>query len=90
MSAVDKFLKVLRSNFQIDMENATGIEVIIDNEHLWVTVNKLSSTGEGCTGSSARWCPIHGDCVCKYDEEGADWETNPQCPLHGDSSSHAS
>ncbi len=27
---------------------------------------------EDCTGVAARWCPIHGDCTCDPDEDGAD------------------
>ncbi len=38
-----------------------------------------------CTGVSARWCPVHGDCAC------ADWKdlNDPRCPLHRADSSHA-
>lgn len=39
-----------------------------------------------CTGISASWCPIHGDCVC--DREVGD-TNNEECPLHCRSSSHA-
>jgi hypothetical protein len=24
-----------------------------------------------CTGVAARWCPIHGDCICPEDEDGS-------------------
>ena len=49
-----------------------------------------------CTGVSAGWCPIHGDCICPVDEHGEhitmDGEgfgrDNPACPLHGDGSTH--
>jgi hypothetical protein len=43
-----------------------------------------------CTGLSAGWCPIHGDCICK-DENGempAERLNNPDCPLHSDQSEH--
>lgn len=53
----------------------------------------------GCSGVSASWCPIHGDCTCPKDEEGCPIEENvgtasevvhdPECPLHGEESDHA-
>lgn len=39
-----------------------------------------------CTGLSATWCPIHGDCECPEPAEGLD---DPWCPLHGSRSLHA-
>jgi hypothetical protein len=40
-----------------------------------------------CTGLTARWCPIHGDCVCP---EGWDGDMDePDCPLHASASQHA-
>lgn len=47
-----------------------------------------------CTGSSARWCPVCGDCACgpRYEGDGADGERtldDAGCPLHGASSTHA-
>ena len=50
-----------------------------------------------CTGISAAWCPIHGDCTCVRSEEDDrfdhvyapvgldDWN----CPLHSMESSHS-
>lgn len=38
-----------------------------------------------CTEISARWCPIHGDCICPDEEVYLDDEN---CPLHSPSSSH--
>ncbi len=40
--------------------------------------------GEGCSGVSAGWCPIHGDCTCKNPDDKND-ET---CPLHSAASNH--
>lgn len=38
-----------------------------------------------CTGISANWCPIHGDCKCPH----PDVERNdPACPLHSEKSNH--
>jgi len=39
-----------------------------------------------CTGIGASWCPLHGDCVCPYDDRtGRDLENAcPTCPLHGE------
>lgn len=45
-----------------------------------------------CTGSSASWCPVHGDCECPYlndnPDEGRTLD-DPGCPLHGEKSEHA-
>ncbi len=42
-----------------------------------------------CTGMTARWCPIHGDCDCPETNAIGDWDFTPRCPLHGDASNHA-
>lgn len=48
-----------------------------------------------CTGISARWCPIHGECTCRV--SGSDEDEmreldmdNPSCALHGRTSLHGS
>lgn len=43
-----------------------------------------------CTGISAAWCPLCGDCICR-DEEGnaPDGLDHPDCPLHAFASPHA-
>lgn len=35
-----------------------------------------------CTGVTARWCPVCGDCNCRPAWDG------PTCPLHSSSSPH--
>jgi hypothetical protein len=39
-----------------------------------------------CTGMTAAWCPLHGDCTCPDREAAMD---SPTCPLHAYESSHA-
>ena len=39
-----------------------------------------------CTGLSAVWCPLHGDCACPARDDTLD---DPDCPLHNPQSSHA-
>lgn len=39
-----------------------------------------------CTGVSATWCPIHGDCICN---RGAGEMNSEACPLHCRASTHA-
>lgn len=39
-----------------------------------------------CTGVSAVWCPVCGDCTCRDRSEAMD---DYDCPLHGDLSNHA-
>ncbi len=43
-----------------------------------------------CTGVTARWCPIHGDCRCDPDQHPyGDADMNdPACPLHSPTSAH--
>ena len=45
-----------------------------------------------CTGISASWCPIHGDCICRDDNGDLLDEysglNHPDCPLHSDQSTH--
>lgn len=38
-----------------------------------------------CTGITATWCPIHGDCTCEPDFP----LDSPGCPLHDMRSTHA-
>ncbi len=43
-----------------------------------------------CTGISAGWCPVHGDCTCP-EIPGTDGEidrNSETCPLHSPSSTH--
>lgn len=42
-----------------------------------------------CTGVSAAWCPVHGDCTCPQNEGGLAEEQDAECPLHGLASLHA-
>lgn len=50
-----------------------------------------------CTGISATWCPIHGDCACRRNDSGETCDDNDpdilsrcgeKCPLHSPSSKH--
>jgi hypothetical protein len=45
-----------------------------------------------CTGISANWCPIHGDCTCPVSSDPdcnilAD-KNDDNCPLHSAASTH--
>lgn len=39
-----------------------------------------------CTGLTAVWCPVHGDCRCREREQGN--YNDRDCPLHAPGSSH--
>jgi hypothetical protein len=43
-----------------------------------------------CTGVTAVWCPIHGDCSCRRETNGGlDVDRDdPRCPLHAPDSAH--
>jgi hypothetical protein len=65
----------------------------IEQEHLRaVTPASLGEAGTlvqvqfpfCCTGLTAMWCPLHGDCTCPDGEPGDD----PGCPLHAPEAEH--
>lgn len=41
-----------------------------------------------CTGITAAWCPIHGDCKCDEAADGTPDLHTVGCPLHDPSSEH--
>lgn len=41
-----------------------------------------------CTGTTARWCPIHGDCTCPDDPNDIRYLNADNCPLHDSASPH--
>lgn len=41
---------------------------------------------QSCTGISASWCPVCGDCACTDREQALD---DLDCPLHSPMSIHA-
>ena len=46
--------------------------------------------GRVCTGLTAFWCPLCGDCTCERREDGErDDMTAEGCPLHDMASPHA-
>ncbi len=47
---------------------------------------KLARGAVACTGLSASWCPVCGDCCCPNPEGAKDDEN---CPLHAPGSRHA-
>jgi hypothetical protein len=49
---------------------------------------RLTQLPRRCTGVTARWCPICGDCSCPQAPEPPLPPADPRCPLHGDGSSH--
>jgi hypothetical protein len=44
-----------------------------------------------CTGLTAVWCPVHGDCVCPREDNGDILSMDDAlCPLHSPRSEHPS
>jgi hypothetical protein len=39
-----------------------------------------------CSGLTATWCQVHGDCACPEPEKAL---ADPECPLHAPGSDHA-
>lgn len=57
-----------------------------------LVLGRVSSTAPAiCTGSTATWCPIHGDCTCPHlnddPQEGRTLD-DASCPLHAPASAH--
>ena len=52
----------------------------------WAGARALIDARYACTGVSAGWCPICGDCIC--DRECGPFD-DPDCPLHAGDSPHA-
>lgn len=46
------------------------------------------AAGQVCTGLTASWCPVHGDCSCPDRETVGDLDSE-SCPLHSSASTHA-
>lgn len=54
------------------------------------TVGPLPAPPRVCTGLTARWCPVHGDCNCPQDRfDDRDMDGLGNCPLHRMESTHA-
>jgi hypothetical protein len=52
-------------------------------------VRSLRGLAKGeCTGLSAVWCPVHGDCACPYEVDSRRVGDNRACPLHGEATTH--
>lgn len=48
----------------------------------------VTKQDRNCTGLTARWCPVHGDCSCPDAGDGrCDFESG-SCPLHRTGSTH--
>jgi len=70
-----------------DLCGGCGACTQLQAEHSGHIVRRLQQATPECTGVSARWCPVHGDCTC---EPGGDADLDePDCPLHGTASDHA-
>lgn len=41
-----------------------------------------------CSGITATWCPVHGDCRCPIGENGERSLDDAGCPLHSNDSQH--
>jgi hypothetical protein len=49
---------------------------------------RLTELPQRCTGVTATWCPVCGDCSCPQAPEPPLPPADPRCPLHGEGSSH--
>lgn len=103
LGAVVLTLEALASNIGVDLEEAGDRELArvtaldplsrADRHRAKVAegcaVNERGRfVEEECTGVSAKWCPVHGDCTCPHDPEGWCTGEDPACPLHSRSSTY--
>lgn len=57
-------------------------------------MDRRAARGRRCTAVTARWCPLHGRCTCRRDDDGMDTDfdeygfDDPSCALHGKTSLH--
>ena len=62
------------------------------SDHKPVTAEELAEVAKldvsECSGISAGWCPVHGDCTCPRDSTDTREEQSDDCPLHGTFSNH--
>jgi hypothetical protein len=73
----DADLAYIRLRATCDAEDDGDLSVLL------ATVNEAR-----CTGVSARWCPIHGDCTCPDDYTDIHYLNAEGCPLHDSASLH--
>jgi hypothetical protein len=59
---------------------------LTEEEKFGVKMGRLDipSQKPACTGISAIWCPLHGDCSCKNECD----KNDDDCPLHSRHSNH--
>lgn len=57
-------------------------ENLISADETQKLLDAATRPNAGCTGVSAGWCPIHGDCLCRS-------LPVTECPLHAADSTHA-
>lgn len=63
--------------------------------HFWRAMWQPKGSLRYCTGVTATWCPVHGDCACPDDHDPTDAGygikdlDDPSCPLHSFKSNHA-
>jgi hypothetical protein len=58
-----------------------------------LVVDRRAARNRRCSGVSARWCPLHGECTCAINHPDEDelqeiTMDNRSCPLHGGQSLH--
>lgn len=81
--------KQTRGRVQRQVSTFSGVPVVDDvtcSHEYHVKRDELQAieAGRGCTGLSASWCPIHGDCTCTTPGE----LDEAHCALHGIESTH--
>ena len=67
-------------------ERAAFIRAQVDAAAIRAVLAVPYPDGDLCTGVSASWCPVCGDCRCREPETRKD---DPGCPLHSPRSRHA-
>jgi hypothetical protein len=74
-----------------DNRNTRRRERFNETAHRLIREAVMRSGTVACTGVTASWCPVHGDCGCDRHEDGeVDFASGEHsCPLHAWDSPHA-
>jgi len=92
-SRLQKTADVLRRTYDCTTDATVFhfVEEALALEKQWLATTWPQDTSNECTGISANWCPVHGECTCPhYDDNPDNGRTlnDESCPLHSSTSSH--
>jgi hypothetical protein len=82
LEADPKFMARLQARIEQDRRLINKLGKDDTPKALRKLADRIEATG--CTGVTATWCPVHGDCTCAKDR----YMHDDSCPLHSGESAH--